>query len=84
LPPDAPARYKALVDRFDQTSFNFYFNSGSGGLDNKALADVGRLVDIVASRRGSHRRKIVLVGFSDSAGDPRANQRLSESRKRRR
>jgi phosphate transport system substrate-binding protein len=80
LPPDAPARYKALVDRFDQTSFNFYFNSGSGALDNKALVDVGRLVDSVASTRGSRQRKIVLVGFSDSAGDPRANQWLSESR----
>jgi len=79
LPAGAPARYKTLVDRFDQTSFNFYFNSGSGALDNKALVDVGRLVDIVA-RRGSHQRTIVLVGFSDSAGDPRANQRLSEQR----
>jgi phosphate transport system substrate-binding protein len=80
LPPDAPARYKALVDRFDQTSFNFYFNSGSDALDNKALVDVGRLVDIVMSTRATHPRKVVLVGFSDSAGGPRANQRLSESR----
>jgi phosphate transport system substrate-binding protein len=80
VPPDAPARYKALVERLDQTSFNFYFNSGSGVLDNKALVDVGRLVDIVTSPRAGHPRKIVLVGFSDSAGNRLANQRLSEYR----
>jgi phosphate transport system substrate-binding protein len=80
LPPDAPARYKALVDQYDQTSFNFYFNSGSGALDNKALVDVGRLVDMVTSTRAAHPRKIVLVGFSDSAGGRRENQRLSEYR----
>jgi phosphate transport system substrate-binding protein len=79
LPRDAPQRYKALVDQLDQASFNFYFNSGSDRLDNKALVDVGRLVNIVSTRR-ARSKQVVLVGFSDSAGDQIANQRLSEER----
>lgn len=79
LPRDAPERYKALVDQFDQASFNFYFDKDSDRLDNKALVDVGRLVSII-STRPTRSKQVVLVGFSDSAGDRIANQRLSEKR----
>jgi phosphate transport system substrate-binding protein len=60
-------------------SFNFYFNSGSDALDNKALVDVGRLVDIM-SAPANRSKEIVLAGFADSTGDPGTNQRLSENR----
>jgi phosphate transport system substrate-binding protein len=79
LPANAPPRYRELVDQLDQASFNFYFNSGSDSLDNKALVDVGRLVDIM-SAQANRSKKIVLVGFADSTGDPGTNQRLSENR----
>jgi phosphate transport system substrate-binding protein len=79
LPANAPSRYRELVDQLDQASFNFYFNSGSDALDNKALVDVGRLVDIM-SAQANRSKKIVLVGFADSTGDPGTNQRLSENR----
>jgi phosphate transport system substrate-binding protein len=79
LPSNAPARYRELVDQLDQASFNFYFNSGSDALDNKALVDVGRLVDIM-SAQANRSKKIVLVGFADSTGDRGTNQRLSENR----
>jgi phosphate transport system substrate-binding protein len=79
LPSSAPQRYRDLVDQLDQASFNFYFNSGSDALDNKALVDVGRLVNIMST--GLNRsKKIVLVGFADSTGDRSTNQRLSENR----
>jgi phosphate transport system substrate-binding protein len=79
LPANAPSRYRELVDQLDQASFNFYFNSGSDALDNKALVDIGRLVDIM-SAQANRSKKIVLVGFADSTGDPGTNQRLSENR----
>jgi phosphate transport system substrate-binding protein len=79
LPANAPPRYRDLVDRLDQANFNFYFNSGSDALDNKALVDVGRLVDIM-SASANRSKKIVLVGFADSTGDRSTNQRLSENR----
>jgi phosphate transport system substrate-binding protein len=79
LPSGSPARYRALVDQLDQASFTFYFNSGRDALDNKALVDVGRLVNIMST--GANRsKKVVLVGFADSTGDRGANQRLSENR----
>lgn len=79
LPASAPARYRTLVDGFDQTSFNFYFNTGSDVLDNKALVDVGRLVAIM-SESGNRNKSVVLAGFADSTGDPQSNVRLSENR----
>lgn len=79
LPTNAPPRYREVVEHLDQASFNFYFNTGSDALDNKALVDVGRLVDIM-SAAANRSKKIVLVGFADSTGDPTTNQRLSENR----
>lgn len=81
LSAGTPARYRSLVDSLDQVSFNFYFNTGSDMLDNKALVDVGRLVNIMSSP-ANRSKKVVLVGFADSTGVPQANQRLSESRAR--
>jgi phosphate transport system substrate-binding protein len=79
LPANAPPRYRELVDQLDPVSFSFYFNSGSDALDNKALVDVGRLVDIM-SAPANRTKEIVLAGFADSTGDPGTNQRLSENR----
>jgi phosphate transport system substrate-binding protein len=79
LPAAAPARYRKLVDGYDQASFNFYFNTGSDVLDNKALVDVGRLVGIL-STNAARNKSVVLAGFADSTGDPQANLVLSENR----
>ncbi len=79
LPAGAPQRYRAIVDSLDQASFDFYFNTASDVLDNKALVDIGRLVNIM-SAPADRSKKVVLVGYADSTGNPQANQRLSESR----
>lgn len=80
LPSGTSARYRALVDAYDQMNFNFYFNTGSDELDNKALVDVGRLVSLLSA--GGNRKSVVLAGFADSTGDPANNVRLSEHRAR--
>lgn len=79
VPVNAPPRYRNLVDGYDQASFNFYFNTGSEVLDNKALVDVGRLVSLLSSSANSG-KSIVLAGFADSTGDPTSNASLSLNR----
>lgn len=79
LPASAPARYRTLVDSFDQANFDFYFNTGSDVLDNKALVDVGRLVAVM-STNANRNKSVVLAGFADSTGDPASNVQLSENR----
>jgi len=81
LPSAAPARYRALVDSYDQTSFNFYFNTGSDELDNKALVDVGRLLSLLPAT-ANRNKSVVLAGFADSTGDPTSNAQLSDLRAR--
>jgi phosphate transport system substrate-binding protein len=79
LPSGAPSGYRALVDLLDQAGFNFYFNTGSNVLDNKALVDVGRLVEIV-SNGAIKNRAVILAGFADSTGSRDLNLKLSEDR----
>jgi len=81
LPAAAPAGYRRLVDAFDQASFNFYFNTGSDVLDNKALVDVGRLVGLL-SASANRTKQVVLAGFADSTGDAQSNVALSVNRAR--
>jgi outer membrane protein OmpA-like peptidoglycan-associated protein len=47
-------------------------------LDNKALADIPRIVDAL-SRRDVH-TGVKVLGFADSKGTPAQNQRVSEQR----
>jgi phosphate transport system substrate-binding protein len=79
LPSGAPLGYRRLVDGFDQAKFNFYFNTGSDVLDNKALVDVGRLVEDL-SAEARRNKEIVLAGFADSTGDRALNVALSQDR----
>jgi phosphate transport system substrate-binding protein len=60
-------------------SITFRFQSASVMLDNKALADVSRLRDLVATPEYSG-KTILLIGFADSVGGFDANMRLSERR----
>jgi phosphate transport system substrate-binding protein len=79
VPSNAPRAYRQLAAGYDQAQFNFYFNTGSPDLDNKALVDVQRLVRVLALQpnRG---KSIVLAGFADSTGDVQSNLALSQNR----
>jgi phosphate transport system substrate-binding protein len=60
-------------------SITFRFQFSSFALDTKALADVNRLRDLLATPEYSG-KTIMLIGFADSVGRFDANMRLSERR----
>ena len=63
----------------ERLSATFRFESGSSQLDNKALADIRRVADLIRSPafRG---RELMLVGFTDSFGRSDLNLVLSVRR----
>ena len=65
---------------YDRLSSTFRFGSGSSQLDNKALADMDRLINYLAAQDGNI--EVVLAGFADTDGGFAMNQRLSASRAR--
>jgi phosphate transport system substrate-binding protein len=71
---NAPKNYNKYAEIANRLSVNFRFESGSNELDNKAKRDIKRLVDYLTKHRG---RRVVLMGFSDSLGDPQMNIKLS-------
>ena len=60
-------------------SITFRFRSSSFALDNKALADVSRLRDLLATPAYKG-KTVMLIGFADSVGRFDANMKLSERR----
>lgn len=73
----APPIYNDYTEVAQRLSLNFRFKSGSNELDNKGLRDLPRLVNYMIKQQG---RRIVLMGFSDSLGDPQQNIKLSSLR----
>jgi phosphate transport system substrate-binding protein len=76
-----PTAYKDLIRNAErgETPYNLRFESGTGQLDNKSLIDLGRLVQSLQEQRGKN-TTVVLIGFSDSRGDPPVNLKLSIDR----
>ena len=60
-------------------SYTFRFAFGSSRLDNKALADIDRLVATLTSEE-YRSQDILVIGFSDSTGESEGNRILSERR----
>lgn len=63
----------------DRLSTTFRFNTGSSQLDNRALADVQRLADLLDAP-GFSNKIVQLIGFTDSVGNPILNRQLSQRR----
>jgi phosphate transport system substrate-binding protein len=78
---DAPDAYKQLTRNAERLSLDFRFQPGKAEQDNKALADLDRVVSLIADR-GNAGDRILLFGFADSTGAPEVNQALSLSRAR--
>jgi phosphate transport system substrate-binding protein len=72
-----PRRYASLVRGARRLSVDFRFRYGSDSADSRATRDLERVVQFVARHPGS---EVMLLGFSDSSGDPEHNVRLSRSR----
>jgi len=79
IPDDAPADYKARVTGLRRMSLDFRFLPNVTTLDNKALADIPRVVAAL-NQNGIH--NVQVLGFADSKGLPQRNQELSEERAR--
>lgn len=75
----APPAYLRGTRGAVRMPLDYRFDSGSDRLDNKALRDVGRLVQSLSlpDRRSA---TVLLFGFADSQGSPGSNLSLSRSR----
>jgi phosphate transport system substrate-binding protein len=76
---DAPSEYKRITRGADRLSLDFRFRTGSAGLDNKALADLDRVVTFLTDLQYPG-RNVMLIGFADSTGTNAINVALSKSR----
>jgi len=72
-----PPAYMQLIKNAERLSLNFRFHSGTIMLDNKAQRDLDRVVKYFEDHPG---QSAILVGFSDSIGEPAANQQISQQR----
>lgn len=77
----APEEYRRLTQRAERLPLNFRFQAGEVIQDNKAQADLDRVVSLIADQKAAG-TKIMLFGFSDSTGSPAANQAISLDRAR--
>ncbi len=80
-PNDAPSNYKKLITGAERLPLDFRFGGGSATLDNKALYDLGRVVDFVSGPQYTG-QKILLLGFADASGSRENNCKLSRDRAR--
>tara|TARA_Y100000782_G_C10189356_1_gene269648 strand:+ start:1292 stop:3217 length:1926 start_codon:yes stop_codon:yes gene_type:complete len=74
-----PQEYIQTVKNAQRLSLNFRFQSGTVVLDNKAVRDLERVIQFFESNPG---QQAMLIGFSDSIGDPVGNKALSLQRAR--
>lgn len=66
LNPNFPAEYLKFTQDSERLSLNFRFKKNSTTLDNKALRDIGRLVDYMAHAENK-KKKVMLFGFSEAS-----------------
>ena len=60
-----PEEYLRFTEDSQRLSLNFRFKKGSVRLDNKAVRDVGRLVEFM-SREDNKNKQLMLFGFAES------------------
>jgi len=77
LSSQLPPAYMQLTKNAERLSLNFRFHSGTIMLDNKAQRDLDRVVKYFEDHPG---QSAILVGFSDSIGEPAVNQQISQQR----
>jgi phosphate transport system substrate-binding protein len=76
---EVPERYTMLTRDRVRISLNFFFRSGSADLDNRAAADIDRVLELLHDLNYSG-SGIVLMGFADNVGSAEANKALSGKR----
>ena len=78
---DMPSKFQEFLasSSSQRLSLTFRFRSSEDMLDAKAVRDLDRVVRFLA-RPENRRKRIYLLGFSDSSGGRSINMRLSEGR----
>jgi phosphate transport system substrate-binding protein len=79
IPESASKEYKDLAKDAERLDLNFRFRTASSQLDNKALLDLDRVVEVLATPPFKG-RYILLFGFADSTGAAQLNLTLSKAR----
>jgi len=75
----APGEYRKLTANATRLSLNFRFRTASKELDNKAGADLERVVQFLSDVR-TPASAIMLFGFADARGGAEVNMKLSRDR----
>jgi phosphate transport system substrate-binding protein len=75
--PSCTPEYRKAIAGAERISVDFRFVSGGTDLDSRALRDLERVASYV---REHHARRVLLLGFADSQGNPEANKTLSYQR----
>lgn len=78
-PSGAPEEYVQMTKDAARLSLNLRFRPSSTQLDNKALRDMDRIINLL-SQPASQGKTLLLLGFADSYGSPQVNQKLSKER----
>jgi glucose/mannose transport system substrate-binding protein len=79
IPPDAPPGYAEDARGAAKLNIIFHFRSGSTKMDDRALADLRRLVALLQNSTYQN-RSLLLFGFADNYGGPRMNSEVSTQR----
>jgi phosphate transport system substrate-binding protein len=69
--------YRKAIAGAERISVDFRFVSGGTDLDSRALRDLER---VASYAREHHAKRVLLLGFADSQGNPEANKTLSYQR----
>lgn len=78
-PPGAPSDYLTATKDAERLSLNLRFRPGSTQLDNKAIRDLDRIINMLAQPR-LQGKTLLLLGFADTNGPENVNWRLSKER----
>jgi phosphate transport system substrate-binding protein len=78
-PRKMSVRWKALTNGATEIATRFRFRNGSETLDTRANRDIGRIVGVLSQPKYKN-KKILLIGFADSAGSQPFNNKLAEKR----
>jgi phosphate transport system substrate-binding protein len=79
IPPDAPPGYAEDARGAAKLNIIFHFRSGSTKMDDRALADLRRLVALLQNSTYQN-RSLLLFGFADNYGGTRSNSIISKQR----
>jgi glucose/mannose transport system substrate-binding protein len=79
IPPDAPPGYAENARGAAKLNIIFHFRSGSTEMDDRALADLRRLVALLQNSTYQN-RSLLLFGFADNYGGTRLNSIISTQR----